>query len=109
MSRTTQFIGLSSNAWNFLKEYKYKQLCEYYMTEGMFDEPVMGSIYECILEREGRYSFPENKYMEEYKETFIEVVQAMPWSSGPCIFTCLKYLAKDEYIGLWSDKEINNC
>ena len=109
MSRNTQYIGLSSEAWDFLEKHKYKQLCEYHMTEGMFDEPVMGSIYECTLEREGIYSLPGNEYMEEYKETFVEIVQAMPWSGGPCIFTCLKHITIEEYIGLWSDEEMNNC
>jgi hypothetical protein len=109
MSRTTQFIGLSSETWNFLRDHKYKQLCEYHMTEGMFDESVMGSIYECTLEREGMYSCPDNEYMEEYKVTLVEVVQAEPWSSGPCIFTCLKNIQTEEKIGLWSDEEINNC
>lgn len=107
MSRTTQFIGLNNEAFEFISNHKGRILCEYYMTEGMFDEPVMGSIYECVLEREGRWSFPENKYKEEYKETFVEVVQAAPWSSGMCIFTCLKYIDREEFVGRWSDEDIN--
>ena len=38
-----------------------------------------------------------------------EVVQAMPWSSGPCGFLCLE-LEDGSRIGEWSDKEIDqNC
>lgn len=109
MSRTTQYIGLSPEAWNFLRSHKYRELCIYHMTEGMFDEPVMGAIYECTLEREGMYSCPGNEYTEEYKETYVEVVQAEHWSSGPCIFTCLKRINKDEFVGKWSDEDINKC
>lgn len=107
MARTTQYIGLSSRAWEFLNNHNYKILCEYHMTEGMFDEPIKGGIYECTLQREGMYSCPDNRYMEDYIVTCIEVVQAMPWSSGPMIFTCLKDIHSDEKIGLWTDEEIN--
>lgn len=50
------------------------------MTTGMFGEPVMGYIY---------YIEPEHPSVNiEYRLT--EIVQDVPWSSGPIIFTCLK-------------------
>jgi len=66
----------------------------------------MGDIYECILQREGMYSCPENRYMEDYTETYVEVVQAEPWSSGPMIFTYLKNINSGKIIGAWTDEEI---
>jgi len=106
MSRTTQFIGLSPKANEFLETHNYKQLCTYHMTEGMFSEPIMGGIYECILQRQGGYSCPGNEYMEHCRETYIEVVQAEPWSSGPMIFTCLKNVQTDVMVGTWAEEEI---
>lgn len=106
MSRTTQFIGLSPRAEEFLNTYNSKKLCAYYMTEGMFDEPIMGGIYECILQRSGQYSCPNNEYMDNYKKTYIEVVQAEPWSSGVMIFTCLKDVETNILIGTWTEEEI---
>lgn len=41
------------------------------------------------------------------KHTYVEVVQAEPWSSGPCIFTCLMNLGSLKRIGEWSDEDIN--
>lgn len=37
-----------------------------------------------------------------------EIVQAMPWSSGPCGFLCLE-LEDGTRIGEWSQEEIDNC
>ena len=107
--RCTQFIKLNKEAREFLNKHNGIKLCEYNMTEGMFDETIKGSIYECTLQREGQYSFPGNEYMEDYQDTYIEIVQAEPWSSGPCIFTCLKHIIRDEYIGKWAEEDIDNC
>jgi len=37
-----------------------------------------------------------------------EVLQADPWSSGPCFFTCLE-LEDGTRIGEWSDEEISRA
>jgi len=108
MSRTTQYIGLSPSAEEFLKKHKYTKLCNYQMTEGMFNEPITGGIYECTLQREGMYSCPDNRYMEDYKETYAEVVQATPWSGGMMIFTCLQEIQTGRRIGEWKKEEINS-
>lgn len=102
MSRTTQFIGLSSDALDFISKHNGKVLCEYEGNTGMFDEPLMYRIYEVEIPYE-YYDVPMIK-----KETYVEVTQAEPWSSGPCIFTCLRHISLDRHIGLWSDKDINN-
>ena len=108
MARTTQYIGLSPRAWEILRKGNYKILCEYHMTEGMFNEPVKGGIYECTFQREGMYSCPDNKYMEDYVVTYIEMVQAEPWSSGPMIFTYLKDVQTGVIVGAWTEEEIYN-
>ncbi len=104
--RMTQYIGLSQKAIDFLEKHNSVKLCNYHMTKGMFNEPIMGAIYECTLQRKGMYSCPSNEYMENYKEVFVEVVQAEVWSSGPMIFTCLQKLNTNERIGEWTEEEI---
>jgi len=37
-----------------------------------------------------------------------EVIQAMPWSSGPCGFLCLE-LEDGTRIGEWDEEVINHC
>lgn len=37
-----------------------------------------------------------------------EVIQAEPWSSGPCTFLCLE-LEDGTRIGEWSEEEIDHC
>lgn len=101
MSRTTQFIGLSQEATQFLKVHNAKILCGYTMTHGMFEEEIYGNIYET----EHKYDYYGSEMID--KHTCVEVVQAEPWSSGPCIFTCLMDLGSLKRIGEWSDKEIN--
>jgi len=103
MSRTTQFIGLNSEALEFISKNNGKLLCKYEGNTGMFDEPLMYGIYEVEIP----YKYYDIQMTR--KETYVEITQAEPWSSGPCIFTCLKYIISDKYVGLWSDEEINNC
>ena len=39
-----------------------------------------------------------------------EVLQAAPWSSGPCIFLCLEYADTEERMFEWTEQEIrDNC
>lgn len=37
-----------------------------------------------------------------------EVVQDVPWSSGPCIFLCLED-EQGNRIGEWPEENLNNC
>ena len=79
MSRTTQYIGLTKDAHEYVKQ--ATRVEEYEMTLGMFDEPVMGKIYHMPA--------PEGPNKELIAK---EVVQTAPWSSGPMIFTHLKLI-----------------
>lgn len=108
MARFTQYIGLSPRASEFLKNHNYKQIYSYEMTEGIAQEPVMGNLYECIIQVEGRFSCPGNEYKEDIKTLYIEEVQAEPWSSGPMIFTQLRNILTGKILGSWTDEEIYN-
>src|ERR1700761_5780168 len=77
MSRSTQYIGINKFAEDYVTQ--ASKVETYEMTTGMFDEPVLGSIY---------YMPPPpgpNKALIAK-----EVVQVEPWSSGPMIFTHLQ-------------------
>lgn len=75
MSRCAQYIGLNKYAEDWLKS--ALRVEEYQMTTGMFDEPVMGRIYHMPL--------PEGPNIKGYIAK--EVVQCVPWSGGPMIFS----------------------
>lgn len=77
MSRSTQYIGLNQYALNFVKGAKLVETFE--LTEGMFGEPVLGSVYHMPPP-----AGPNDEYILK------EVVQDVPWSSGPMIFTHLE-------------------
>lgn len=83
MSRATQYIGLTSDAENWVSHALSHRM--YTMTDGMFGEGIPGRIFEMPLP-----PGPNIKY------TAIEVVQAAPWSSGPMIFTHLKVVLTKE-------------
>ena len=106
--RTTQFIGLSEKAKEYVEEYGKKggaPVCphcggllgaghlikrEWSTTFGMFDEEI--PLYEYEL-RDGR--------------VLRETVQEIVWSSGPCIFTCLAAVDNESVkIGQWTYKEM---
>jgi len=72
--RTTQYIGLNKFATDYLS--KAISTEQYEMTEGMFGEPVTGTIYHMPPPK------GPNKAL-----VCKEVVQATPWSSGMMIFT----------------------
>ncbi len=77
MSRSTQYIGLNDYAKKWVE--KAIKTETYEMTTGMFDEPVMGTIYH-MPPPDG----PNKALIAK------EVVQAAPWSSGVMFFTHLK-------------------
>ena len=79
MSRSTQYIGLNDYALDFVRGAGEKK--PILLTEGMFQEEIWG--YE--------YIFPSSEEDLSCKyEVYKERVQAVPWSSGPMIFTCLQ-------------------
>jgi hypothetical protein len=76
MSRTTQFIGLTKRAEQFIAKLAV-MAPDSYIT-GMFDEEIPLRKWQV----DGYY----------FRMGIIrEVVQMAPWSSGPMIFTCLEW------------------
>ncbi len=83
--RTTQYVGLNKFAQNLVKNSTRREINPR-MSVGMFEEDVSGQVF-FVEPPESEQDF--NEY---YKYT--EVEQASPWSSGPMIFTCLKWEIK---------------
>ena len=101
--RCTQVIGLSDKARNFLDKHAvYDERLNWTVSEvyenakhlGMFDDGPMLLKYR--LKVDGSYVY--------------EYAQAVPWSSGPCIFLALKR-ENGEPIPetLWSDEDIEKA
>lgn len=92
MSRSTQFIGLTKAAQDYIDSFNLKDNLRYLeqknndkdlfwekrSTFGMFEEDIP-------LRTWRRFSPKSNKDI-----LIREIVQATPWSSGPMIFTCLE-------------------
>jgi hypothetical protein len=81
--RTTQFIGLTRKAHDFVQN--LKQLDSDTHTCGMFGEEIPLRKWESPPEF--HVSYPNDKRIPVIRE----VVFATPWSSGPMIFTCLEF------------------
>ena len=81
--RTTQYIGLTNDALEYVKNAIRTETIP--LTFGMFDEEVKGTRYHMPVP-----SGPNTEYWVD------EIVQAEPWSSGPMIFTCLQSFLKKE-------------
>jgi hypothetical protein len=77
MSRSTQYIGLNKYALNYVKD--AISVDTYKMTTGIASEPVYGKIYQMPVPKGPNTGF-----------VLKEIVQDVPWSSGPMIFTCLE-------------------
>lgn len=76
MTRTTQYIGLTDRAKQWLEEIGAVPVKDSQnKTFGMFEEDV--PLGEWTNPRDSRMSIKE-------------VLQASPWSSGPMLFTCLE-------------------
>jgi hypothetical protein len=102
MARFTQFFGLSKEAKERVEDAEI--IATYKGTEGIAGEPVEFMIFKV----KNTYDY-DGIEMEDF-ETYAEVMQAEPWSSGPCIFTCLINLRKPaELLYLWDRESIENC
>ena len=81
MARSTQYIGLNTYAKNLVKNaYKTEVLPE--LTIGMCEEPIPGKVF---------YVAPLSGEDVNVYHKYTEVVQCEPWSSGPMIFTHLRW------------------
>lgn len=112
--RCTQTMGLSEEAHEFLRE---NQLVEVINK----DCPHCGGVLERVNKPSQRVydnetgkiagMFDDGPELNEYDlqdgRKAREVVQAVPWSSGPCIFLCLEIDGRKEF--LWSDEDIRKA
>lgn len=123
MSRQDQFIGLSPKALELVKGCGKKHLngtnekievavgnpCRYTVIQEL---PVLE---DCVLKDTGIYvsrgmfdkEYPLKQFTLRDGKVYQECEQTAPWSSGPVIFTYLKF--QDEVVqeSLWADEEIN--
>lgn len=108
--RCTQVIGLKADAYDWLeKECKRVsvEICPHCgHTKG-------GGIISEVYDRETGVKsgmFDDGPMLHEYtlkdESKVREIVQAAPWSSGPCIFLCLQK-EDGERLFQWTEKEIN--
>ena len=77
MSRSTQYIGLTASAKEWIQTHLPTKMDSDTFTHGMFDEHIPLSKWEVTLNSGKRV-------------VVRECVQEVPWSSGPMIFTCLE-------------------
>ena len=107
--RCTQIIGLTNEAQKFLDKncrtepIQFCPHCKKSIKEGKIFNIYKSATNEGMF-NDGPYL---HKYSLKNKKVAYEVIQATPWSSGPCIFLCLEIDNKRMF--KWSQKEIDNC
>jgi glutaredoxin len=106
--RETQIIGLNKEARTYIQNncQESEVLCPH-CKQGKIKEVLCtkyASAAHCGMFSDGpelyEYTLKDGKKLKE-------VVQAVPWSSGPCIFLCLELDGKQ--LCTWSEKEINEA
>lgn len=91
MARFDQYIGLTKDAINFIEKLKKEQnatidkiiLCPKDQSLGQHED-IIGSEISVLTKS------PNKKYV--YKE----IIQMVPWSSGPMYFSCLRFFIHKE-------------
>jgi len=111
--RHTQIIGLTAEAENFLEknckiESKIKRCSNCNFPYEVIYKKVQ-KVYDASGSS-GMYGDGPDLHEYELKDgsKIREIVQAAPWSSGPCIFLCLED-DKNKRFCEWTEEEINNC
>lgn len=108
--RSTQIRGLTNEALNFLNENCIKvpvkrcPKCDYELEYGQKCEVYEDASWTGMFE-DGPSLL---KYYLKDGSTVKEVIQAVPWSSGPCIFMCLKDKEENLFFK-WPISEIENA
>ena len=110
--RCTQLVGLSPEADKFLEEnvrLTERECCPtcQHITGGVMDSRV----YDTETgKRAGMFDDGPDLYEYTLKDGTIvqEIVQAAPWSSGPCIHLCLRD-EQGKWLYKWPAKDIDHC
>ncbi len=91
--RCTQIIGLNREACEFISKHTFSYMVyEDATDQGMFDDGPM--LTEYVLQDGSKVR---------------EFIQAVPWSSGPCIFLALKDVESGKILFPWDEETINNA
>lgn len=111
MSRSDNFIGLHNKAWQYLN--KNGKWGKRRLVDGR--GKILEEKPELICEWDTKYTWismfggenPLRVFPLKNGKKVYEVVQAEPWASGPCLFTCLvNEKGKKLKTTMWKDKEI---
>lgn len=108
--RCTQLRGLTKEAINFLNENCIRvptQFCPH--CQGVLTYKQQSEVYEDAAHA-GMFDDGPNLYKYFLKDgsAVKEIIQAIPWSSGPCIFMCLED-EKGTRLFEWPISEIENA
>ena len=116
MSRSTQFIGLSSSATQYIEE-NVNLIEEFILCPHCSGKINSYQRKDIVDEKRCCYGmFDEEIDLDTWKlkdgGVAREVVQVIPWSSGPVIFTCLEIYngnnEKIQTIGEWAEEEMDS-
>lgn len=106
--RETQIIGLNRDALAFIKKECVDEevICPH-CKQGKIKQKAQikyASAAHCGMFNDGPELY---EYTTKDGKRVKEIVQATPWSSGPCIFLCLEIDGTKIY--QWNEKEIDNA
>lgn len=108
--RSTQYMGIPDEAEKFIRnniKRSPSKICSECGHNSGGQE--LSEIYDSAADQ-GMFDDGPNLYRYTMKDgtTWIEKVQAVPWSSGPCIFLMLvQENGPGEF--KWDEESINNC
>lgn len=111
--RETQIFGLTEEAYSFLENNAvHSPIVECPTCHNRTGGQINSRVYDSETGvQKGMFEDGPNlhEYLLKDGRHLREVVQADPWSSGPCIFLCLEDVATAERLFEWPEEEINNC
>jgi hypothetical protein len=91
MSRSHSIVGLKQEAYEFIRKLSI----------------VPDEIEHIEDAFSGMHIYTMHTWQEpETKETYREVIQDEPWSSGPITYTCLQRVSDSKLMYQWSKKEM---
>jgi len=108
--RCTQIIGLTNEARKYIHD-NVKQVSDLKCPKchTTVTQKIVSRIYK---DASDRGMFDDGPMLEEYTlndgKKVREIIQATPWSSGPCIFMCLEN-EKGERMFEWAQEDIDDA